>query len=476
MANNNYILHSAAEGYTIEAAIKGQTSLVFYDSLRQAAMVPELRQKTIMPYKEQTPEALFSQWAAAMKQDSRTVKAREFWWTEYGAYGTNTFQVQQSGGGVPGPGVAVTVSLDTWSMSKAGFFSKPGVNFYAYIKGLNQKVKITAKNENVDPNTVTLEPINNEVLDLTVNGNYTLVMDPLQHVPVGIETVMHSHGEVNAPPLLWQGYVQEFEDSISLHAHEIDNYIYDRDFKIAKGLDAKGEEVWMYYIPYLNRSLETRVTDSKTINAIWGLRDRKNQIGLDGMVPQAEKYGMFNAAYDVYTKTSFEAFLFNAMKILRKIQGCKDYMLMHDWNFWIDWSKSLADSIKAADQSYRYALFGDGGEGARMFDYYSFKNFEAFGYKFVPYMLDAFDHRRYGSYQENFALMLPMAEFTDIDGARVPIFTYTYLVGAEPARVDHMWIDDARERRERFLYGNVQTSFGHEIHALTRLGTIKKAA
>ena len=169
MTPNNYILHNAAEGYTIDAAIKGQTSLVFYDSLRQAAMVPELRQNTIMPYKEKTPEALFSQWAAVLKQDTRTVKAREFWWTEYGAYGTNTFQVQQSGGGVP-----VTVSLDTWSMSKAGFYSKPLQNFYAYIKDLNQKVKITAKNDAVNPNTVTLQPINNEVLNLTQFSNYTL--------------------------------------------------------------------------------------------------------------------------------------------------------------------------------------------------------------------------------------------------------------------------------------------------------------
>ncbi len=73
--------------------------------------------------------------------------------------------------------------------------------------------------------------------------------------------------------------------------------------------------------------------------------------------------------------------------------------------------------------------------------------------------------------------MLPMADFQDITGKRVPVLTYCMLDGgAEPAKTNYMWIDDARERRERQLFANVITHYGIEIHGASRLAQMGLAA
>jgi hypothetical protein len=91
--------------------------------------------------------------------------------------------------------------------------------------------------------------------------------------------------------------------------------------------------------------------------------------------------------------------------------------------------------------------------------------------------MDSMDNRRYGAMLKNKALMLPMADFQDISGARVPVLTYCMLDGgAEPAKYNHMWIDDARKRRERQLFANVKTHYGIEIHGASRLALMGLAA
>jgi hypothetical protein len=91
-------------------------------------------------------------------------------------------------------------------------------------------------------------------------------------------------------------------------------------------------------------------------------------------------------------------------------------------------------------------------------------------------MIDMFDHRRYGNILEYFALMMPLAKFKDQQGNTVPFLTYCYLEGAEPAKVDNMWQYDFRKQGGRVLNFYLQTTYGLEIHAPTRLGILKKTS
>lgn len=467
--------------FSITDAINGQTPLVMYDSLKQAALLPAIRQvrgggkaQVIMPYDEKTPEALFSQMQAAFGSENRMVPAREFYWLEYDSYDTLTFVVNQSAVAVPAAGAPVTVSINNLSKSTQGNYVKPIANYYAWVKENNrQQVIITVVNGS---STVTFQPINGETLNLTQYGRYTIIIDPLRRYTLGDTNSIPVEGMVLNPPTMYKSYAQKYEKGYSVNQDEIDNYVYDRDFKVLKGLNTRGEVVEYFYVPAIHGQLEAYVQDNKNLNTLFGRRDYTNQKNFDGIVPTAENYGMFNAGYDIFTNVSLKQILWGMIKTLRRVNGCNEYMLAHDFNFWMDWSESIADLVKASVQSYKYALFGDGGTGSRDFTYYDFKAFEAFGYKFTPYMIDMFDHRRYGNILEYFALMMPLAKFKDQQGETVPFLTYCHLEGAEPAKVDNMWQYDFRKQGGRVLNFYLQTTYGLEIHAPTRLGIIKKTS
>lgn len=482
MAQPNLNVFSCEAGsFSISDAIAGQTPLVMYDSLKQAALLPAIREArsgggamVIMPYDEKTPEALFSQMQAAFGSENRTVKAREFYWLEYDAYDTLTFVVNKSVVAVPAGGNPVTVNINALSKSTNGNYTKPLANYYAWIKENNrQQVIISAV---AGTNTVTLQPINGEVLDLTQYSNYTIIIDPLRRYTLGDTEDIVSEGLVLNPPTMYKSYAQKFEKGYKINQDEIDNYVYDRDFKVIKGLNTKGDVVEYFYIPAINGQVDAYLRDNKNLNTLFGKRDNGNQKDFDGIIPTAEKYGMFNTGYDIFTNVSLKQILWGMIKTLRRINGCTDYMLCHDFNFWMDWSESIGEMIKAANQSYRYELFGEGGTGSRDFSYYDFRAFEAFGYKFTPYMLDIFDHRRYGNILEYFALMMPLAKFRDQQGNSVPFLTYVQLEGAEPAKVDNIWSYDFRKQGKRTLNVFCQTTYGIEIHRPTALGIIKKTS
>lgn len=483
MANNN-VFSCDAGTFSIDQAIQGQTPLVMYDSLKQAALLPAIRTvrsggkdmaQVIMPYDERTPEALFSQMMAAMGSENRTVPAREFFWLEYDSYDTLTFVVTGNVGAVPPAGQPVVATIDKLSQSVSGNFTKPIAGYYAWIKELGrQEVIISLVNKNSDQ--VTLQPINGQVLNLTAFGRYTIIIDPLRRYTLGDQNNIQTEGMVLNPPTMYKAYAQKFEKGIFVNQDEIDNYVYDRDFRVLKGLNTRGDVVEYFYVPAIQGQMEALIQDNKNLNTLFGQRDYTNQKGFDGLVPTAEQYGMFNAGYDIFTNVSLKQILFGMIKTLRRVNGCNEYMLMHDFGFWMDWSESIGDLITASRQSYRYALFGDGGTGSRDFSYYDFKAFEAFGYKFTPYMIDAFDHRRYGTILEYFSVLQPLANFKDQMGNTVPFLTYCYVAGAEPAKVDNMWQFDFRKQGGRTLNFYLSTTYGLEIHSPTRLGILKKTS
>lgn len=480
MANLN-VFSCDAGSFSIDQAIQGQTPLVMYDSLKQAALLPSIRQvrsggqaQVIMPFDEKTPEALLSQMQAAFGSENRTVPAREFYWLEYDSYDTLTF-VTNAAGSIPAAGLPTNVTIDFLSRSVTGNFTKPIAGYYAWIKENNrQRVIITNVNKTSD--VVQITPINGEVLDMTKYARYTIIIDPLRHYTLGDTNNIQTEGLVLNPPTMYKSFAQKFEKGFFVNQDEIDNYVYDRDFKVIKGLNTAGKAVDYFYIPALHGQMEAFIRDNKILDTLFGRRDYGNQKGFEGIIPTAETFGMFNAGYDIFTNVSLKQILWGMIKTLRRINGCNEYMLMHDFSFWMDWSESIGEMIQAAKQSYRYELFGEGGTGSRDFSYFDFKAFEAFGYKFTPYMLDVFDHRRYGNILEYFALMMPLCKFRDQNGDMVPFLTYCYLMGAEPAKVDNMWQFDFRKQGGRTLNFYLSTTYGMEIHAPTRLGILKKTS
>ena len=479
-ANLN-VFSCEAGTFSISDAINGQSGLIMYDSLKQAALLPDLRQRrsgdgamVIMPYDEKTPEALFSQIQACFGAENRTVKAREFYWAEYDSYDTLTFVTGKSASAIPAAGAPVTVSIDNLSKSQNGSYIKPLPNYYAWIKENNRQLVIISAVGGTS--TVTLQPTNNEVLDLTQYSRYTIIVDPLRKYTLGDTNEITSEGMVLNPPTMYKSFAQTHEKRISIGQDEINNYVYDRTFKIIKGLDTNHNAVEYFYIPQVNGTLDAYIRDNKNLDTLFGKRDYGNQKGFDGIVPIAERFGMWNVGYDIFTNISLKQILFGMIRTLRRINGCTNYMLAHDFLFGMDWSDSIAALITASKQSYQYELFGGGGTGLRDFSYYEFSVFTAFGYSFTPYMLDVFDTRRYGSMLEYFALMMPMTKFRDQDHNSVPFLTYVNLEGAEPAMVDNIWSWDFRKQFKRTFDVGCTTTYGIEIHRPTALGIIKKAS
>lgn len=477
MANLN-VFSCDAGNFSIDQVISGQTPLVMYDSLKQAAFLPAIRQvrsgggaQVIMPYDERSPEALFSQMMAAFGSENRTVPANQFYWLEYDSYDTLTFVVDQSTKGAPG--ATVNATIDALSSSQVGNYTKPIANYYAYIKENNrQKVLITAVNKTT--NVVTFQPINGQSIDFSLYARYTIIIDPLRHYTMSDPNNIVTEGLILNPPIMYKAYAQTFEKGFFVDQSEINNYVYDRDFKVIKGLNTRGEVVEFFYLPALNGQCEAFIKDNMNLNTLFGQRDYTNAKGMDGIVPTATTYGMFNAGYDIFSSVSLKQILFGMIKTLRRVNGCNEYMLVHDFGFWMDWSESIGQMIAASGQNYVYELFGPGGTGARDFTYYNFKAFEAFGYKFTPYQIDILDHRRYGNILEYFALLMPLAKFKDQQGNTVPFITYCYVEGAEPAKVDNIWSFDFRKQGGRTLNVYVSTTWGMEIHRPTALGLLTK--
>lgn len=474
---------SEGGSYAIDQTIKGQTALQMYDPLAQMVYNPEIRgnisgkASIILPYADSGFWGLWSQIQSMLGADKKTVKANQFYWAEYDLYETQAFSVLKSSGGVPSGGTSVTVKINRFSQSQNGLYSKPIAGYQAFFKHNRQKVKITTVVENSAGDIdVTFTPINNEVLDLTVRNTYTVVMSPMKSYLITDTADIATHGEVGNPPILYKSWVQKYEDGLAVDESEIDNFVYDKNFFISKGLDPMGNEIEFWYAPQLSRKAEANIIANRTMKTLFDQRDFGVNEGFDGVIPTIEKYGMFNFAYDNFMSGSFKSLLFAMIKNLRKVNGSNDYMIAHDYNWRMDWSEAIASLVRISNQDYRYKLFGEGGEGSRDFTYFNFENFTYNDYHFKTYLVDMFDSYRYGHILSNFAMLMPLKAFTDTQGNRVPIVNFVNIEGAEPGKDMAVWIDDARKRLGRNLRIGVKDTFGIEVHAPTRLGLIWRGA
>lgn len=468
--------------YAINNAIKGQTATQMYDPLAQMVFNPEIRgniegnASVILPYEKTGFWGMWSQLQSVWGADKKMVKANRFYWAEYDLLETMAFSILQSTAGLPAPGAPVTISISRFSQSKNGLFAKPIAGFQGFLKNNLQKVNITNVSENSAGNiSITLAPINNEVLDLTTKSQYTLVQSPMLSYSINDTADIPTHGQVANMPILYPAFVQKYEDGLAVDESEIDNFVYDKTFFIKKGLNGNGQPIDYWYIPQLSQLAEEKIVVNRNMKALFDQRDYGANEGFDGIIPTIQKYGMFNFAYDTFMSGSFKSLLFAMIKNLRKVSGSNDYMLAHSFNFGIDWGEAIAALVKDYKQNYKYSLFGEGGTGARNFDYFQFKDFSAYGYNFRTYQVDMFDDYQYGNILDYFAMLLPMKVFTDTEGNRVPIVTFVNIEGAEPGRDMRVWVDDARERLARNLRIGIKDTFGMEVHAPTRLGIITRA-
>ena len=478
MANQNQFF-SEAGTFGIDDAIKGQTPLAFYDPLKQIAYQPEIRKgadgkiAAVLPYWDSGLWGLFSQIQSMLGSDKKTVRARNFWWAEYDQFQTFSFAIGKANS-AGAPGAAVTVTISRLSLSQNGMFAKPLAGYRAMIKELNrQVVDITDVTELASGNfRIEFTPINGQSLDLTKLNQYTVVLASMRNYDLANNNPIQTRGMVKNPPALYESYVQKYEDGFAVDESEIDNYVYDKDFFIWKGLNSRGEKVEYFYIPQLNIEAEDMIVENRNWRTLFNRRDYGNGQDFDGVVPTIEKYGLFNYAYDMFLGGSFKSLLFSIIKSLRKINGSNDQLLIHDFNFGIDWSEAIAAIVRNYNQNYKFALFGDGGAGEMDFEYFKFKDFGWSNYNFRAYQMDMFDSYRYGRALDYFAMLLPAKAYTDTDGNRVPILNYVNIQGAEMAKEQQVWIDDARLRGERNLRVFFKDSFGIEIHKPTQLGMI----
>lgn len=481
MPNYNQFQSEGAT-YSIDQAIKGQTPLAFYDPLKQMAYQPAVRRGTdgkivaVLPYADSGFWGLFSQLQAVLGSDNKMVKASKFFWAEYDQYATVAFAIKKSSAAVPAAGAPVVVQVSRQSLSQNGVFAKPLAGYRAMIKENNrQNVDITnVSDAGNGVFNITIAPINGEVLNLTRRGQYTVVLATMRNYILSNDSDIQTRGMVLNPPALYSSYVQKFEDGFAVNESEIDNYVYDKEFFIIKGLDMRGQEVNYFYIPSLSVQAEQMIIANRNFQTLFAQRDNVGNLNFDGVIPTADKYGMFNYAYDIFLGGSFKSLLLSIIKAVRKINGSNEYILAHDFNFGFDWSEAIAQIVKNYNQSYKFALFGDGGQGGMNFEYFNFMDFKWSNYYFRAYQMDSFDSAKFGRPLDYFALLLPAKAYTDTDGNRVPIMNFVNIEGAEPAKDQEVWIDDARKRGARNLRVFFKDSFGIEIHKPTMLGTISR--
>lgn len=480
MPNNNQFF-SEAGTWSIDQAINGQTPLSFYDPLKQVAYLPEIRRGndgkivSVLPYQDSGFWGLWSQLQAMLGADKRMVKARKFWWAEYDQFQTVSFAIGKASS-IPAAGVGIQVQVSRQSLSQNGVFAKPLIGYQAMIKEADRQI-VNITNVQALPSggyQITFTPINNQVLDLTKRGMYTVVLMTMRNYVLNNTADIQTRGMVLNPPALYQSFVQKFEDGFSVTESEIDNYVYDKDFFICKGLNSRGEKVEYFYIPQLSTQAEDMIIANRNMQTLFARKDYINDQNFDGVIPTIENYGMFNYAYDIFLGGSFKSLLFSMIKSLRKINGSNEYMLIHDFNFGIDWSEAIAQIVKNYDQNYRFKLFGEGGMGEQDFEYFKFKNFSWSNFMFKAYQMDSFDSYRFGRPLDYFAMLLSAKAYTDTDGNRVPLINFVNIEGAEPAKDQEVWIDDARKRGARNLRVFFKDSFGIEIHKPTQMGMISR--
>jgi len=482
MANPNTILY-AGNNYNIDAVIKGQSPLGMYDPLKQMAYQPEIRRNSagkiapVLPYAETSLWGLFSQLQAFWGSDQKMVGANTFYHAEFEAFGTYSFAVNKSSNAIPVGGAAVTVQINRFSLNSNGIFAKPLQGYRAFIKENNQQnVLISQVVELATGNfNITLQPINGEILDLTKRSRYTVVMNMLREYDISATNPIQTHGVVGEYPAIYKNYVQKYEDGLDVDESELDYYVYNNNFSIAKGLNAMGKEIEYWDAPALRMKAEEFITQNRMFNTLFNQRDYGNNRGFDGMVPTIRKRGNFQFSYDQFLGASFKSLLFAMIKSLRKINGANEYMLIHDFNFGIDWSNAIGQLVHANNQDYRFALFGDGGQGdIGDFSWYKFRDFMWSSYKFRTYQMDVMDDRRFGRPLSYAAFLLPAKPHMDVDGNMCPPMTYVNIKGSEPAANQKVWVDDKRERGERTLTVYVKDNFGIEYNGASQWGMITK--
>jgi hypothetical protein len=463
--------------FGVDEVMMGQSQMAYYDPLNQVLLEKDLRLDTILQYNTTGIEGLMAQLSGLMGSDNRMVKSNPYYWTEYNEETTIITSINPSTAGVPSAGASVTVNIDTTSMSRNGVFSVPRAGFRGMIKELKmQNVNVTAVTKTpVGHHTITLAPINGQVLDLTKLSNYTVLIDTLRLYTKGDTNPIVSGSWVTEPPTLHKGYVQKFERAYEIHEDELDGYTYGTNFRLYKAMMADGTKVDNWGVPELNKKILEDWMDNRNLNTMFMQRDDVAGQGFDGFIPTADTQGAFSRYYDPNSGWSLKSMIFNWIRQLKLRNGPNQYILSHDFGFGLDWTEAIGELVSKTKSDMVYRLFGDGGTGMRDFQWYQFQDFNAFNYSFRTYQVDAFDARRYGNAMQDFAFLLPSAKYKDTAGKIVPPATYVNIGAKNAAYQKKIWSYPFIEQGLRTIKVMCKDSWGLELHAAKQLGTLRRA-
>lgn len=487
MANNNGVKYFAQGGtfYVDGASTKNEQALALYDPLRQAAYLPSLRKgengkaSITMPFQDMGFEGLWSEIQMELTGTaSREVGASEFYWAEYLSLESLAFAIDGDNASAAN---SKTTTISRFAQTRNGAFATPQNGWDAILTGVGSPSGILVTIENVVKNnngsfSITIKAKNGVNIDLSKKSKYKLVMIPMKPQTKGTDAPISTTGLGYNLPMLQKSWVQKYESGLAVHQDTIDNWIYDRQWQIALGVDSDGKEVEYVYVPELSKQLTDRIAASRTLRILMDKRDNVKNEGFNGVVPTVEDFGQFNFAYDDLMIGSFKSILFSIVKSIQKVNGSPTNYIQHDFNFHIDYGEAMAAMVKqnSSPINLGYELFGSGGEGERDLTYYEFRNWRWNGYDFISKRVNTFDTQRFGQVLSHFALVLPAKRFQDNNGNTVPIITMCHNVGAEPAKTQYIRVDDARDRGLRTINVYAQDAFGIEFHGATKTGMIYK--
>lgn len=411
----------------------------------------------------------------------RYVKTKEFLSQEISS-NKNPYRFTTAPASAAGaPGAAVTVTI-TSPYSNGGTWAVPVAKHSAVtsVRGRQTTVYITAVTTSggAGQYTVTLQPINGEVLDLT-GGSYTWQYNPRIQYTESCTSTIQTEAMLFDAPMVIRGNLQKYENGKHLCEDDLDNYAYDfipEQSQIFDPMTKQMVNAWCMK-PYVMEQIRNEMLFGDFQDMLFAERDNVTNRSFDGLFATTLKRGKFNMPINTKSKDSTLASLKKIAKIYKN-EGIKDIVLWCDQEMYINLNYVFAQI--PGDNNFNLPIWR--GSAGDMIDWYNFKgisNFLGIGVNFHVKVLDGWEQLNMTDVYYNFAIMMPITSYRDSMGNRVPPMEIVKLekcdgfqMPAENSAGASIWYDDARIRGERKVKIYAKNSFGVEFHGAQYLGIL----
>lgn len=462
--------------YSVQGCISGDyREIPMYDPLQQAVLQPNLMKDVVNITDHRSIDKLISQIGMVARDRGKTTKTRVFYTLERDPNRSHVTKIGTAAAGLGG--ASVTVAISDANTSPNGGYTMPLAGYKALIKSSNGRTSQTVYISAVTPDgsggfEITLDPINNEIIDLSGSATHNLFQMPMREYLKGDTDCKVTDRRFDAYPSMVKHFVQMYERSICIHQDQMNGYAFDKNLEIAEGINPMtGKSQWMVYIPELMNELAYDHHLQRSMITLNGERDTMTGMGIDGLIPTAEKGGKLNFTYDANAEISlFQQMRYIARKI-SKTNSPKDYMLIHDKEFGFDFQEAMAQFVTGWGGNYTMSLFGNTPSD---FEYFKFKDFSHGGINFRGYEMDTFDDpNKTGFLYDGFGILVPSAPYLTADGDKVPPLEYYTLEGSDNTYDNYTWTDDKRKRGCRTLDIHKNMTLALAIHGICNMGIIK---